>query len=253
VTGANLPQAIAAPAMKKPGRGLWLIAAGGLLTVVWLGLLVTFVCLRWDKVVNLEPNAVGDFLAGAFAPLAFLWLVLGFFQQGIELRNSGEALWLQGEELRNSVHQQQELVATTREQLAFERDEAARQKQDLLRRVQPTFRLTYEGVISTAATSANHQFQLLNTGKDCFDVTMIIDSAGDTPLIQAGQFEKTVLSTGKWGRTAIWFEDGFCEDVVATVLYRDELNNHQVKQFTIKLGDGSVRVIDNGRQELSED
>lgn len=32
-------------------------------------------------------NEWGDLLAGLFAPLAFLWLVVGYFQQGQELRN----------------------------------------------------------------------------------------------------------------------------------------------------------------------
>ena len=42
-----------------------------------------------EKLHNLETmplNEVGDFLAGVFGPLAILWLVLGFLQQGKELR-----------------------------------------------------------------------------------------------------------------------------------------------------------------------
>lgn len=231
---------------------MWLIAAGGLLTLVWLGLLVTFVCLRWDKVLDLEPNAVGDFLAGAFAPLAFLWLVLGFFQQGIELRNSGEALWLQGEELRNSVQQQQQLVETTREQLAFERDQASRQKQDLLRRVQPAFRLNYEGVHQNHDQAVAHQFKLSNTGKECFDMTLLIESSGETPVVQAGLFEKDVLATGAFCRAQVWCDRNFADQLVAIVTYRDELNNHQVKKFPISIAVGSYLIGDEP-QVLTED
>lgn len=238
--------------MKKPGRGLWLIGAGGLLTLVWLGLFATFAFLRWDKIVGLDPNAVGDFLAGAFAPLALLWLVLGFFQQGIELRNSGEALWLQGEELRNSVQQQQQLVETTREQLAFERDQASRQKQDLLRRVQPAFRLIYEGVHQNNDQAVAHQFRLSNTGKECFDMTLLIESSGATPVIQAGIFEKDVLAKGAFCRAQVWCDRNFADQLVAIVMYRDELNNHQVKKFPISIAAGSYLIGDEP-QVLTED
>ncbi|BGD82920.1 TPA: hypothetical protein ACQSRC_004423 [Pseudomonas aeruginosa] len=55
---------------------------------------------------EMELNSVGDFLAGVFGPVAILWLVLGFFQQGLELRQNNEALKMQADELRNSVEQQ---------------------------------------------------------------------------------------------------------------------------------------------------
>jgi hypothetical protein len=53
--------------------------------------LILLVCLgwgRWEKLLTMELNEVGDFLAGAFSPLAFLWLVVGYFQQGHELSAS---------------------------------------------------------------------------------------------------------------------------------------------------------------------
>lgn len=76
---------------------------------------------QWDKFSGMEPNEVGDFLAGVVGPLALLWLILGYFQQGEELRNSAAALQLQAEELKASVQQQMELVSVTREQLAADR------------------------------------------------------------------------------------------------------------------------------------
>jgi hypothetical protein len=58
-------------------------------------------------------NEWGDFFAGASAPLAFLWLVIGYFQQGDELSQNTKALeqqekalQLQVDELRQSVEQQ---------------------------------------------------------------------------------------------------------------------------------------------------
>lgn len=58
-----------------------------------------------------------------FAPLAFGWLVLGFLQQGKELRMSNEelqnsvnALKLQADELRNSVEQQKIMSGVAKSQ-----------------------------------------------------------------------------------------------------------------------------------------
>jgi hypothetical protein len=53
---------------------------------------------------SMTPNMWGDWAAGLAAPIAFLWLVLGYFQQGEELR-------LQVRELNASVEQQTALVA----------------------------------------------------------------------------------------------------------------------------------------------
>ena len=96
-----------------------------------LGLLVSAIYifvvgdLVWDRLLLLkvmELNEVGDFFAGVFGPLAILWLVLGFLQQGWELSQSTAALRLQAEELRSSVQQQKELVEVTREQMKAEID-----------------------------------------------------------------------------------------------------------------------------------
>ncbi len=63
-----------------------------------------------------DSNEFGDFLAGFAAPLAFGWLVLGFFQQGEELR-------LQAAELRASVEQaskQAEALSISAEHTRFQ-------------------------------------------------------------------------------------------------------------------------------------
>lgn len=98
---------------------------GGVLSILYVVALVVIAALRWDELSRLELNALGDFLAGAFGPLAILWLVLGYFQQGEELRQNTEALHLQAEELRQSVAQQEQMVKVAREQLAEERSRAA--------------------------------------------------------------------------------------------------------------------------------
>lgn len=63
-------------------------------TVFWLALVFSVVEEKGglEKVRALELNAFGDFLAGSFAPLAFFWFVLAYFQQGAELKLQREEL-----------------------------------------------------------------------------------------------------------------------------------------------------------------
>ncbi len=95
---------------------------GLLITVAWCVSALIYASFNWSSFVLLKPNEVGDFFAGVLSPLAFLWLVLGYFQQGQELKLSTDALRLQAEELRNAVKQQRDLVEATREQVAFEKE-----------------------------------------------------------------------------------------------------------------------------------
>lgn len=82
--------------VEAPQASRRLPTIGVLLTLVWLAGVALYVYLGYDKFSTLNPNEIADFAAGVFAPLAFFWLVLGFFQQGQELRNSGKALMAAG-------------------------------------------------------------------------------------------------------------------------------------------------------------
>ena len=90
---------------------------GGYLSVIYLLFLAVMAAVAWQTLWAMQPNEFGDLMAGVFAPLAFLWLVLGFFQQGEELKASVSALELQGRELNASAEQQRELVKVTREKM----------------------------------------------------------------------------------------------------------------------------------------
>jgi hypothetical protein len=75
---------------------------------------------RLGQLQTMPIDAVGNFLAGVFGPLALLWLILGYLQQGIELKLNTKALELQAQELQNSVTQQRELVEVSRKQFEAE-------------------------------------------------------------------------------------------------------------------------------------
>lgn len=81
----------------------WPLVVGWLLTAVWGGCVVTYIFRNWKAVCCLDPNALGDFTAGARAPLAFLWLVVAVLLQT-------EELGLQRKELRATRKEQEKLV-----------------------------------------------------------------------------------------------------------------------------------------------
>ena len=91
-----------------PSRRLdWRIWLGLGLTAAWLllGTLYISISVGWANVANLPADILGNFLEGAFAPLAFLWLVIGYFLQHRELEQNNEALRSQAVEIKRSAEQ----------------------------------------------------------------------------------------------------------------------------------------------------
>ncbi|MDO5612066.1 MAG: hypothetical protein Q4G14_02355 [Paracoccus sp. (in: a-proteobacteria)] len=104
-------------------------------------------------------NELGDFLAGAFAPIAFLWLVLGFFQQGRELQNSSESL-------RHQVKEMEEATNAAREQAEAQRQaiDVAKLSEDRRRQLDLEDRAPCFVAKITSYDSGVWQITLTNTG-----------------------------------------------------------------------------------------
>ena len=92
---------------RPPGRLDWRIWLGLALTAAWLllGSLYISISVGWSNVVDLPADILGNFLEGAFAPLAFLWLVIGYFLQHRELEQNTEALRAQAVEIKRTAEQ----------------------------------------------------------------------------------------------------------------------------------------------------
>jgi hypothetical protein len=85
----------------------WRIWLGLAVTTGWLVLGITYVSttIGWSYFADLPADELGSFLEGAFAPLAFLWLVIGYFLQQKELEQNTLALRAQAEEIQRSAEQ----------------------------------------------------------------------------------------------------------------------------------------------------
>lgn len=169
----------------------------------WGSLAYLFVLLaltedRWGQLLTKDLNEVGDFLAGAFSPLAFLWLVLGFLQQGEELQESRKALHLQAEELRHSVEQQRQMVEVARQEhaanlraLDIQQAAIAGERAAEAARTRP--RIYWSAGTGTASSGKVQWRQFLrNTGGICTQVRAQL--SGDARLKLIGQVEFHLLS-----------------------------------------------------------
>lgn len=91
---------------------------GVILSLLWIATLVGLIYLKRASASQMTLNEWGDLLSGFVAPLALLWLVLGYLQQGEELRLNTEALKSQQIELQNQVRETAALVGNTERQAA---------------------------------------------------------------------------------------------------------------------------------------
>lgn len=105
---------------------------GVCLSVAYVVCIAVYVFIEWCNLLKMKPNEFGDFMAGAFGPLALFWLVCGYFQQGAELRQNTAALQLQAtalekqvDELEKSVKHQAAQADASREALDFSQEERA--------------------------------------------------------------------------------------------------------------------------------
>ncbi len=83
----------------------WLLWLGLVLTAIWIGLGFIYILevLGPIRFINQGADQIGGFLEGAFAPLAFLWLVIGFFLQQRELDENTRAIKGQYEALQRTA------------------------------------------------------------------------------------------------------------------------------------------------------
>ncbi|MBT5029450.1 MAG: hypothetical protein HOM97_13735 [Nitrospina sp.] len=84
----------------------------------WIFVIVATSIFRENPIWSLELNNLGDYLAGTFAPLAVLWFIIGYFQQGKELQLQRQELALQRQEF-NFLGKQAERQADTDERRAI--------------------------------------------------------------------------------------------------------------------------------------
>lgn len=84
-----------------------------IVTVIWLiGIFIIYL-MGWLEYPT-SFNKLGDFLAGIFSPVAFFWLIYGYFQQGKQLEQNTKALEQQEKALKLQIDEMKEGVKQQR-------------------------------------------------------------------------------------------------------------------------------------------
>jgi hypothetical protein len=85
----------------------WRLRFSLVFTLVWLflGFLYISSQVGWVSFVTQRAPELGGFLEGAFAPLAFLWLVVGFFLQQQQLEQNTRTIERQLEVMQRTAEQ----------------------------------------------------------------------------------------------------------------------------------------------------
>lgn len=152
------------------GRQLGLI--GGLTTFLYIVLLGLLIWCRLDQLLVMPLNEIGDFLAGAFGPIAFLWLVLGFLQQGQELQQGTQALRLQAEELKRSVEQQTVMAGAATQQIEAQLKALEMQVQERENQFRPKFEFESSSRSGTPGNLVGTAISFINEGSEVRDVCL---------------------------------------------------------------------------------
>ncbi|MGE8465280.1 MAG: hypothetical protein ACN6QE_03970 [Pseudomonas putida] len=162
-------------------------AIGVAITLAYLAVILPMIWGRADALLTMPLNEVGDFLAGAFGPVAFFWLVMGFLQQGEELRLSTtalemqadelqqgtKALLLQAEELKNSVEQQSIMAAAATQQIEAQHRALEMQRSDRERALLANFTIRTIGFSGGGAPGmVVNTVNLRNNGNHAYNAVL---------------------------------------------------------------------------------
>ncbi len=220
-----------------------LVEIGGGLTLTYLVIVVVVIWGRADTLMTMPLNEVGDFLAGAFGPVAFLWLVFGFLQQGDELRQGTKALELQAFELKNSVEQQSIMAAAATQQIDAQR--AALQLQldeiDRVNRANFVFNHGSRSASGAPGSRVETSVEVGCSGANAYDVRVVFEPPiGNTALVELEQ-----ISQSRKSKIVLVFQNP-SEDVLGfvTLSYRgaDAKEREEKFVYSIRAADPWVKV-----------
>jgi len=188
---------------------------GALGTTLYLAVIAATVANNFDDFLGLKLNELGDFLAGAFGPIAFLWLVLGFLQQGRELKLSTDALRLQADELKASVEQQTKMVES--QKITLDNHERSLDPLLVLQAIPGTY---------DEGGDFHFQFKIINKGAYCENVSITISSEESSFSLKAEPLYDDTYTTFSVG-------DGWSDKVNVVITYIRVSGNAGVQKFQL--------------------
>ncbi len=220
--------------LESSGRNYGVIGLIG--TILYLGLVWWILDFNNVDIGSMAPNAWGDFLAGIFGPLALFWVVMGFWQQGSELRNSRNALLLQAKELQQSVEAQRELVKVNISQVELEKEKIEKERRDEIERIRPKLRL-----LGLGQSATRYMFRLENVGADCIDIEIRrFDEETTSNVIFVPR--QTITKGGSIDFNMVFSAPPKNGEQWLDAYYFDSMMNRHERHFKLLFKDGGMTV-----------
>lgn len=205
---------------------------------------IVFMVFYADHNKAMQLNEMGDFFAGVFSPLAFLFLFLGYKQQGRELKQNTQALQLQAKELKNSVEEQRNLVKAANEDFTLSKKQYVDANYKELIQAQPFFHFSDVSLSMGKhfhLQSLKLNFKINNSRTTCRDLNINIrvtpenDGAivNSLEIIKAGEefiYSCSVHLSFKNNKFKNYI---LSEDIIFR--YQDAFDNLQIQQFKFTL------------------
>lgn len=255
-------------------RRVWLVTGGYAVMLLVLCAFVLFGEEGIDAFREMSPNEVGDLLAGVAGPVAFIWLVYGYFLQGIAIKQQAqelaynthalhlqeEALRAQAQELKNSVEQQRDLVDVSRRQAEAAMAAVQYEMERDSNTARPIFILEMSRVspymsaasVLTAMPGAKSPPQYLVELTLCNQGNVATEVCSRAENFQAKMHPQKIPSMHSGARSAINFVIAPEDDrhLCVKIEYRDANNRHGEQFFELIprfLENGSLHWLESSR------
>lgn len=132
---------------------------------LYLGFLIIYIIVFQlfyaDYSKPMPLNEIGDFLAGVFSPLAFLFLYLGYKQNSESLKHQINELSSSTQALKEQVEYQADLVRISTDQLNFYREKDKFDQEQRIYKARPILIL-----IRISSGTSGDRFTIKNLGGD---------------------------------------------------------------------------------------
>lgn len=92
-------------------RSPWIV------TGVLVALVLVYIWFQWTRFSELDPNEVGDFIAGIAGSIALIWLVFTFRQQQTQIQQNSISLRIQALELEELVNETAKQTSTMKQEI----------------------------------------------------------------------------------------------------------------------------------------
>ncbi|MGB0942444.1 MAG: hypothetical protein ACPGUE_08595 [Marinomonas sp.] len=211
-------------------------------TFGYFGLIIQIYGIRLYELQSMPLNEVGDFLAGAFGPIAFLWLIIGYLMQSNELKN-------QIQEFKKSIE-------ISESQFEFNKRKEKRQNSERVYNALPNFifeDLTRVDIIDedpiSFGESSEISFNIINTSSQISNVNLILKNSKEVLL---GNINLHIFENGKTIK-AKFSSDRIEEKNTLEIHYIDAIGNFRIDHYQINNKYTSKEDIEKYTVNFAED